>query len=65
LLKERAEMMNEVLEDIDRIIQKEAKKGKYDLILNTRIADTPILLYGKKDLELTDRVIKGLEKVKK
>ena len=57
LLKERNEMMKEILGDIDKVIQKEAKKGNYDLIL-----DSHVLLYGNKDLDLTEEIIKALGK---
>lgn len=57
LLKERERMMSEILQDIDKVIQEEAKRGNYDIILDKRV-----LLYGNESLDITNKIIKALEK---
>jgi len=57
LRKERDEKIREILLEIEGVVKTYAEKEKYDLILNDRV-----LIYGNKTLELTDTIIKILNK---
>ena len=51
--KERDEKMKDIVEDIDVIIKKYAKKNGFDLIVNSNA-----VLYGAKAMDITDKILK-------
>lgn len=55
LKKERDKVVREILEEIDKVIQEYGRKEGYFLILNDRV-----LLFGDKQAELSDEVLKIL-----
>jgi outer membrane protein len=50
-------MFREVVDDIQKVVDDFGKKGKYDFILDSRN-----IMYGKEEFDLTDAVIKRLNK---
>ncbi|MDP8266321.1 MAG: OmpH family outer membrane protein [Candidatus Aceula meridiana] len=57
LRKERDEKIREILLEIEGVVKSYAEKEKYDLILNDRV-----LIYGSKNIELTDIIVGILNK---
>lgn len=55
--KERDEMMKDIIDDIDQTVSDYAKKNKYDLIINGNS-----ILYGQKKIDLTDTILKIINK---
>ncbi|MCF7916556.1 MAG: OmpH family outer membrane protein [Candidatus Omnitrophica bacterium] len=55
--KERDEMMKNIINDIDQAVSDYAKKNKYDLIINGNS-----VLYGQKQIDLTDTILKIINK---
>lgn len=55
--KERDEMMKKIIDDIDQTVSDYAKKNNYDLIVNGNS-----VLYGQKQLDLTDTILKIINK---
>jgi outer membrane protein len=53
LRKERDEKMKEIIKDINKVVENYANKKDFDLILNKAA-----VLYGKKDIDLTDIILK-------
>ena len=56
-LKERNEKFAEILKDIEKVVTDYSKEQGYDIILNGRT-----LLYGAEEFDLTEEVIKRLNK---
>ena len=56
---ERDQMVREILKDIDQVIQEYGNEQGYTIILNDRV-----LLYKDKNLDLTEEIIKRLNKGK-
>lgn len=57
LLDKRNDMFREVVEDIQKIVEDLGKKGKYDFVFDSRN-----IMYGKEQFDLTDEVVKLLNK---
>jgi outer membrane protein len=57
LLDKRNDMFREVVEDIQKIVDDLGKKGKYDFVFDSRN-----IMYGKEQFDLTDEVVKQLNK---
>lgn len=57
LRKERDEKLKEILQDIEKVVQEYARKNGYDFVLNDRV-----LLYGTATADITQDVIKALNK---
>lgn len=57
LRKERDEKLKEILQDIEKVVQDYARKNGYDFVLNDRV-----LLYGSASADITQDVIKTLNK---
>ena len=57
LIKERNEVIGGILKDIEKVVTDYSKEGAYDFILNSRT-----LLYGKEELDLTEEILKRLNK---
>lgn len=55
LKKQRDEKIREILLEIEKIVHDYAEKEKYGVILNDRV-----LIYGEKNMDLTDKVLKML-----
>ena len=55
LRQQRDEVVRKILKEIEQVIEKYAKKNSYTMILNNRI-----LLYGQKQHDLTDKILKIL-----
>lgn len=55
LRKQRDEKIREILLEIEKVVRDFAEKEKYALILNDRV-----LIYGAKDMDITERVLKAL-----
>ena len=51
--KERDESMQDIVEDIDKIVADYAKANGFDLIINENI-----VLYGAKVMDITDKILK-------
>lgn len=56
-IKERNEAIGGIMKDIEKIVTDYSKEASYDLILNSRT-----LLYGKEELNLTEEMLKRLNK---
>lgn len=59
LLQEREDVLREITKDIDRVIQNYGKKHDYDIIFNR---DKRVLLYDKGDADITESVLRELNK---
>jgi len=59
LVEEREGVLREISGDIDKAIEDYGKKNKYDLILKK---DKRVLIYDKGDLDITESVIRTLNK---
>jgi outer membrane protein len=57
LKAESDEKMEEIIDDIESVIEQQAKKRGYDMIVNENA-----ILYGGEKLDLTDTVLKTLNK---
>ncbi len=57
LTKERDDMVRDILKEMNAVIQKYGENNGYSIILNDRV-----LLYGGKTLDITDEIIKILNK---
>ncbi|MGD2278529.1 MAG: OmpH family outer membrane protein [Candidatus Omnitrophota bacterium] len=57
LLNKKNDMFREVIDDIQVVVDGMGKKGDYDYILDSRN-----IMYSKEDFDLTDEVIKKLNK---
>jgi Skp family chaperone for outer membrane proteins len=57
LLKERNDMLGGILKDIEKTVGDYAKETGYDIILNSRT-----LLYGGEQYDLTEEILKRLNK---
>lgn len=57
LTKERDDMVRDILKEMNAVIQKYGEGNGYSIILNDRV-----LLYGKKTMDLTDEIIRILNK---
>jgi outer membrane protein len=57
LLNKKNDMFREVVDDIQKVVDDLGKKGQYDFILDSRN-----IMYGKEDFDLTDDVLKQLNK---
>jgi len=57
LTKERDDMVRDILKEMNTVIQKYGESNGYSIILNDRV-----LLYGGKALDITDEIIKILNK---
>ena len=57
LLDKRNTMFKEVVDDIQKIVENLGKKGKYDFVFDSRN-----IMYGKKQFDLTEDVIKVLNR---
>jgi len=57
LLKERNDAIGGIMKDIEKIVTDYSKETGYDLILNSRT-----LLYGVEQLDLTEEILKRLNK---
>lgn len=57
LAEQRDKAVREIFQDIDSVVQAVGAKGGYDIILNKRV-----LLYQKKDFDITDQVTAELAK---
>lgn len=55
LIKERDDMVRDILEEMNDVIQEYGKANGYSAILNDRV-----LLYGENSMNLTDEIIKIL-----
>lgn len=55
LIKERDDMVKDILKEMNDVIQKYGETNGYSIILNERV-----LLYGDKSLDITDEIIKIL-----
>lgn len=55
LKKERDEKIREILLEIEKIVRNIAEKENYAMILNDRV-----LIFGSKELDITDKVLKQL-----
>ncbi len=55
LRKQRDEKIREILLEIEKIVREYAEKEKYALIYNDRV-----LIYGAKDLDITEKILKLL-----
>ena len=51
--KERDEKMQEIIEDINKIVEDYAKKNKFDIVINENA-----ILYGNKVMDITDEILK-------
>lgn len=59
LRRESDEIMREILSEIDKVIRKYAEDNGYTLILNNS-SRFPVLLYGQKQYDLTDKILEIL-----
>lgn len=57
LIKERNDRFGAVLKDVEKVVTDYSKETGYDIILNSRV-----LLYGNEQLDLTEDVLKRLNK---
>ncbi len=57
LVRERNEMVGNILRDIEKVVTDYSKKEGYDVILNSRM-----LLYGNEQYDLTDEILNKLNK---
>ncbi|MFQ5953109.1 MAG: OmpH family outer membrane protein [Candidatus Omnitrophota bacterium] len=57
LLNKKNDMFREVIDDIQNVVDGIGKKGKYDFILDSRN-----IMYGKEEFDLTEDVLKKLNK---
>jgi outer membrane protein len=57
LLNKKNDMFREVIEDIQKIVEEIGEKGGYDYILDSRN-----IMYAKPDFDLTDEVVKRLNR---
>jgi outer membrane protein len=57
LLNKKNDMFRKVVDDIQKVVDNIGKKGKYDYILDSRN-----VMYGKKDFDLTEQVLKQLNR---
>ncbi|MBI5144406.1 MAG: OmpH family outer membrane protein [Candidatus Omnitrophica bacterium] len=57
LIKERNDAIGGIMKDIEKVVADYSKEANYDLILNSRT-----LLYGTQELELTEEILKRLNK---
>jgi len=55
LRQQRDEVVRKILKETEQVIEKYAKKNDYTMILNNRV-----LLYGQKQDDLTDKILKIL-----
>ena len=55
LVKERDDMVKDILGEMNDVIKEYGKKNGYSMVLNDRV-----LLYGKEELNITDDIIKIL-----
>lgn len=55
LKRERDNLMRDILKEIDKVVSDIGQKDGYQLILNDRV-----LLYGSKELDMTDQILKKL-----
>lgn len=67
LAKKNDELSSEFNQELSVVLKEMAKKEKFSLILNKSISimskgETPSVLYGDEDLNLTDKVITELDK---
>lgn len=67
LAKKNDELSSEFNQELSAILKDMAKKEKYSLILNKSISimskgETPSVLYGDEDLDMTEKVIAELDK---
>jgi outer membrane protein len=60
--KQESELTNGILQEIRAIVEKMGKDGGYTMIIENAEG---IVLYSKKDLDLTDAVIKKYNESKK
>jgi outer membrane protein len=51
--KERDEKMQEIIEDINKIVEEYAKKNKFDMVINQNA-----ILYGDRVMDITDEILK-------
>jgi Skp family chaperone for outer membrane proteins len=56
-MKERNDMLGNILKDIEKVVSEYSKANNYDIILNSRM-----LLYGKEDIDLTKEILGKLNK---
>lgn len=57
LVKERNDMLGNILKDIEKVVSEYAKSNGYDIVLNSRM-----LLYGAEQYDLTSDVLKKLNR---
>jgi outer membrane protein len=57
LLNKKNDMFRQVVDDIQKVVNDMGNKGKYDFILDSRN-----IMYGKKEFDLTDQVLKQLNR---
>ncbi|UCG34985.1 MAG: OmpH family outer membrane protein [Candidatus Omnitrophota bacterium] len=57
LRKERNEKMNEIVEDINKVIERYAKKNKFDLVIQENM-----VIFGNKTFDITRQIIKLVNK---
>lgn len=60
LKKERNRKMQEIVDDINKIIKDYAKKEKFDLVINENS-----VLYGTKAMDITKEILKNVNRKKK
>ncbi|MCM8761017.1 MAG: OmpH family outer membrane protein [Candidatus Omnitrophica bacterium] len=57
LVKERNDMLGNILKDIEKVVTEYAKTNGYDMVLNSRM-----LLYGGEQYDLTNEILSRLNK---
>ena len=57
LMKERNDLLGGIMKDIEKVVSDYAKASGYDMIMNSRM-----LLYGGEQYDLTDTILKQLNK---
>lgn len=57
LMKERNDLLGGILKDIEGVISNYAKEQGFDMIMNSRT-----LLYGKEDMDMTEEILKRVNK---
>ncbi|MFH1360002.1 MAG: OmpH family outer membrane protein [Candidatus Omnitrophota bacterium] len=57
LKKQRDERIREILLEIEKVVREFAEKGNYSIIINDKV-----LIYGKETLDITEQVLKDLNK---
>ena len=60
LRKEQDERMREIMKDIQEAVKKISEKEGYTMVFNDRV-----LVYSEKSLDITDKVVAGLNALKK